>query len=166
MPQARKRRERRPAIRGRSRRMGGHTTTRHSCRSVRPLFCATDKSWRRRRGSGNLCGFQEEGRLMVLDIPRGWDDVEPGWMTSALQGAFPGVAVSGVDVVLVDDGTNRRAVSGSRMRLVPARRPYSRRLQTRSTLRSTRALAASSMRPDCSRRTFRFRSIIQACTSR
>jgi len=42
-------------------------------------------------------------------IPPAWDDVSPGWMTAALAGSFPGAVVSSVDLVLRDDGTNRRA---------------------------------------------------------
>lgn len=46
------------------------------------------------------------------EIPESWDDVTPEWMTSALQRAFPGIEVSDVELVLRDDGTNRRARFG------------------------------------------------------
>jgi len=49
---------------------------------------------------------------MTIGIPQGWDTVTPEWMTSALGGAFHGVEVSEVTVVLRDDGTNRRARLG------------------------------------------------------
>ena len=42
-------------------------------------------------------------------IPRGWDELTPTWMTSALAPHFPGAEVDDVRVVLRDDGTNRRA---------------------------------------------------------
>jgi hypothetical protein len=42
-------------------------------------------------------------------IPAEWDAVTPAWMTAALEGSFPGVEVGDVEVVLRDDGTNRRA---------------------------------------------------------
>ena len=48
----------------------------------------------------------------VLNIPPTWDDVTPEWMTAALARSFPGAVVSGVEVVLRDDGTNRRARLG------------------------------------------------------
>ncbi|MGE2728723.1 oxidoreductase family protein [Mycolicibacterium vaccae] len=44
-----------------------------------------------------------------LSIPQGWDEITPDWMTSALAQHFPGAEVSGVEVALRDDGTNRRA---------------------------------------------------------
>lgn len=44
-----------------------------------------------------------------MSVPQSWDEVGPEWMTAALAGAFPGVEVSDVEVVLRDDGTNRRA---------------------------------------------------------
>jgi aminoglycoside phosphotransferase (APT) family kinase protein len=50
--------------------------------------------------------------MSELAIPAGWDEVTPAWMTAALASAFPGVEVSSVDVLLVDDGTNRRARLG------------------------------------------------------
>lgn len=42
-------------------------------------------------------------------IPAQWDSVTPAWMTAALAEAFPGAEVGDVEVVLRDDGTNRRA---------------------------------------------------------
>lgn len=44
-----------------------------------------------------------------LSIPQGWDEISPGWMTSALAQHFPGAEVDDVRVALRDDGTNRRA---------------------------------------------------------
>jgi aminoglycoside phosphotransferase (APT) family kinase protein len=42
-------------------------------------------------------------------IPRTWDDVDAGWMTTALAASFPGAIVARAEMVLRDDGTNRRA---------------------------------------------------------
>jgi len=47
-----------------------------------------------------------------LQIPAEWDDVTPTWMTSALATRFPGAEVTSVELVLRDDGTNRRARFG------------------------------------------------------
>jgi hypothetical protein len=47
--------------------------------------------------------------IAELSIPQGWDEISPGWMTSALAEHFPGAEVDAVSVVLRDDGTNRRA---------------------------------------------------------
>ena len=44
-----------------------------------------------------------------LVIPSEWDQITPAWLTAALGHHFPGAEVSSVDVVLRDDGTNRRA---------------------------------------------------------
>lgn len=44
-----------------------------------------------------------------LPIPRGWEEITPAWMTSALAQHFPGAEVEDVRVALRDDGTNRRA---------------------------------------------------------
>lgn len=44
-----------------------------------------------------------------LAVPSEWDEITPAWMTSAIGGHFPGAEVRSVDVVLRDDGTNRRA---------------------------------------------------------
>ena len=44
-----------------------------------------------------------------LAIPDDWDSVTAEWMTKMLAASHPGVAVSSVDLVLRDDGTNRRA---------------------------------------------------------
>ena len=44
-----------------------------------------------------------------MNIPQEWDAVTPEWMTAVLSKSFPGVAVDDVEVVLRDDGTNRRA---------------------------------------------------------
>ena len=47
--------------------------------------------------------------LAELSIPKGWDGITPGWMTTALQRRHPGAVVDGVRVALRDDGTNKRA---------------------------------------------------------
>ena len=47
-------------------------------------------------------------------VPPTWDDVTPAWMTAAVAGAHPGAEVDEVTVLLVDDGTNRRAKFGLR----------------------------------------------------
>lgn len=47
-----------------------------------------------------------------LSIPQGWDEISPEWMTSVLAQHFPGAEVDAVQVVLRDDGTNRRARLG------------------------------------------------------
>jgi aminoglycoside phosphotransferase (APT) family kinase protein len=44
-----------------------------------------------------------------LAVPGGWDAITPAWLTSAIGKHFPGAEVSSVEVVLRDDGTNRRA---------------------------------------------------------
>jgi len=49
---------------------------------------------------------------MDIPIPKGWDDITAEWMTAALTASHPGVEVAGVDLLLVDDGTNRRARFG------------------------------------------------------
>lgn len=48
-------------------------------------------------------------RLAELSIPHGWDDITPGWMTTAVARHHPGAVVDGVNVALRDDGTNKRA---------------------------------------------------------
>jgi Phosphotransferase enzyme family len=45
-------------------------------------------------------------------IPGDWDAVTPAWMTSALAPSFPGAVVRDVELLLRDDGTNRRARFG------------------------------------------------------
>jgi hypothetical protein len=45
-------------------------------------------------------------------IPPTWEAVSPGWMTAALDPSHPGVEVAEVELLLVDDGTNRRARFG------------------------------------------------------
>lgn len=45
------------------------------------------------------------------DLPA-WPEVDPQWMTLALQQRFAGCVVDGVEVLLHDDGTNRRARLG------------------------------------------------------
>jgi Phosphotransferase enzyme family len=54
----------------------------------------------------------EHASAQALRIPSSWDAVTPAWMTSALSAALPGVEVSDVELVLRDDGTNRRARFG------------------------------------------------------
>ncbi|MCB0942681.1 MAG: phosphotransferase [Mycobacterium sp.] len=44
-----------------------------------------------------------------VTVPRDWDEISPAWLTAALDKNFPGAEVSSVDIVLRDDGTNRRA---------------------------------------------------------
>ncbi len=47
-----------------------------------------------------------------LSIPKDWGDITPEWMTTALSGHFRDVEVSRVELVMQDDGTNRRARFG------------------------------------------------------
>lgn len=47
--------------------------------------------------------------MTELPIPANWDALTPDWMTAALAADHPGVEVERVDLVLRDDGTNRRA---------------------------------------------------------
>lgn len=47
-----------------------------------------------------------------LTIPADTDAISPEWMTAALSRHFPGAEVSGIELVLRDDGTNRRARLG------------------------------------------------------
>lgn len=42
-------------------------------------------------------------------IPADWDDITPEWMTAVLARRFPGVEVTGLDLVWRSDGSNRRA---------------------------------------------------------
>jgi hypothetical protein len=44
-----------------------------------------------------------------LQVPERWEDVTPEWMTEAIAGHHPGARVGDVELVLRDDGTNRRA---------------------------------------------------------
>jgi hypothetical protein len=44
-----------------------------------------------------------------LMIPASWGDVTADWMTAALAESHPGIEVESVELLLVDDGTNRRA---------------------------------------------------------
>jgi aminoglycoside phosphotransferase (APT) family kinase protein len=50
--------------------------------------------------------------LSELSIPASWDEITPAWMTDALRRHHPDAVVSDVEVVLRDDGTNRRARLG------------------------------------------------------
>ena len=50
--------------------------------------------------------------LSELSIPAGWDEITPAWMTDAVRRHHPDAVVSDVEVVLRDDGTNRRARLG------------------------------------------------------
>jgi len=43
------------------------------------------------------------------EIPSDWDDVTPGWMTEAIASRYPGARVSQATLIMVDNGTNRRA---------------------------------------------------------
>jgi len=47
-----------------------------------------------------------------LSIPRAWEEITPAWMTDALRSRHPDAVVGDVQVVLRDDGTNRRARLG------------------------------------------------------
>jgi hypothetical protein len=51
-------------------------------------------------------------RLEPSEIPQSWNDVTPEWMTEALSSRCPGARVSEVRLVLIDNGTNRRARFG------------------------------------------------------
>ena len=51
-------------------------------------------------------------KLSELSIPAGWDEITPAWMTDAVRRHHPDAVVSDVEVVLRDDGTNRRARLG------------------------------------------------------
>ncbi|BBX46429.1 phosphotransferase [Mycobacterium cookii] len=50
--------------------------------------------------------------LAELSIPNDWDEITPAWMTAALSRSHPDAVVGDVEVVLRDDGTNRRARLG------------------------------------------------------
>jgi hypothetical protein len=50
--------------------------------------------------------------LKHLPIPTSWENVTPEWMTAALTQSHPDVEVDTVELMLVDDGTNRRARFG------------------------------------------------------
>lgn len=45
-------------------------------------------------------------------IPADWDDVTPAWMSAALAASHPGAQIAQVELLLRDDGTNRRARFG------------------------------------------------------
>lgn len=45
----------------------------------------------------------------TLSVPRDWSEITPGWLTAALADRHPGAVVESVEVVVRDDGTNRRA---------------------------------------------------------
>lgn len=47
--------------------------------------------------------------LRVLDVPRSWSEVTPGWMTGALARDFPGAVVSELLADDITEGTNNRA---------------------------------------------------------
>ena len=51
-------------------------------------------------------------QVQGLSIPRDGNDITPEWMTAALSGHFPGAEVAAVNLVMRDDGTNRRARLG------------------------------------------------------
>jgi hypothetical protein len=48
-------------------------------------------------------------RLDPAEIPSDWNDVTPEWMTQALSHRYPDVRVGEVTLIMVDNGTNRRA---------------------------------------------------------
>jgi aminoglycoside phosphotransferase (APT) family kinase protein len=50
--------------------------------------------------------------LAQLSIPHGWEGITPAWMTGAIRRRHPDAVVNDVEVVLRDDGTNRRARLG------------------------------------------------------
>ncbi|MDT5318077.1 MAG: hypothetical protein QOD88_599, partial [Mycobacterium sp.] len=50
--------------------------------------------------------------LAELPIPLGWEEITPAWMTGAIRRRHPDAVVNDVEVVLRDDGTNRRARLG------------------------------------------------------
>jgi hypothetical protein len=50
--------------------------------------------------------------LGELPIPRGWEEITPPWMTGAIRRRHPDAVVSGVEVVLRDDGTTGAPGSG------------------------------------------------------
>ncbi|MBO0708073.1 MAG: phosphotransferase [Candidatus Dormibacteraeota bacterium] len=50
----------------------------------------------------------------MLSPPRSVQELTPAWMTAALGARFPGVVVDRVEMLRVDEGTNRRAVVGLR----------------------------------------------------
>lgn len=47
-----------------------------------------------------------------IPIPADWGEVTPQWLTAAISASHPGVRVDDVEVLLVDDGTNRRSRIG------------------------------------------------------
>jgi Phosphotransferase enzyme family len=52
--------------------------------------------------------------LDVSEIPADWNDVTPEWMTNAIAKHYPDARVSEVALLMVDNGTNRRARFGLR----------------------------------------------------
>lgn len=50
--------------------------------------------------------------LAQLSIPHGWEEITPAWITGVIRRGHPDAVVSDVEVVLRDDGTNRRARLG------------------------------------------------------
>jgi hypothetical protein len=47
--------------------------------------------------------------MAPMPIPADWDDVTAEWMTAVLARRFPGIEVTGLDLVWRSDGSNRRA---------------------------------------------------------
>ncbi|MET0364721.1 MAG: phosphotransferase [Sphingobium sp.] len=45
-------------------------------------------------------------------VPQSWDEVTPEWMTAAIRSRHPDAVVGKVDILMRDDGTNRRARFG------------------------------------------------------
>ncbi len=53
-----------------------------------------------------------ETQPVGMGIPAEWDELTAEWMTQALARSFPGAVVDRVELILRDDGTNRRARVG------------------------------------------------------
>ncbi len=50
--------------------------------------------------------------MTTLSIPQRWEDISPDWINAAIAARHPGACVERVDILVRDDGTNRRAVLG------------------------------------------------------
>ena len=59
-----------------------------------------------------MAGMTESHGMASLVVPERWEDVTPGWMTAALSRHHPDARVADVELLLRDDGTNRRARFG------------------------------------------------------
>jgi len=62
-------------------------------------------------GASNLL-LDRIARILPLRIPADWDDVSPQWMTRVISRDCPNAQVAGVELLMRDDGTNRRAKFG------------------------------------------------------